>query len=169
MRPRHYIQSDLQSYTVDTATGNNAGLSVLLKETSTRAEIEPPTPWLKDRPANHWPRVTLDTPSLFIYYFLIHIDQHDCKCASERQNVQLSSSSSLFIIKSDRICESLFHVVENLHLTINVWFHIHWRHRRLLCLAEQSVRAWRRARWGAADHDRPLPRAAQVLIAPTQP
>jgi len=30
-------------------------VSVLLKDTSTRAGIEPPTPCLKDRPANHWP------------------------------------------------------------------------------------------------------------------
>jgi len=41
------------------ATGSNTGLSVLLKDTSTRAGIEPPTPWLKDRPANHWPTVVL--------------------------------------------------------------------------------------------------------------
>jgi len=32
------------SYTVDTDTGSNSGLSVLLKDTSTRAGIEPPTP-----------------------------------------------------------------------------------------------------------------------------
>jgi len=44
----------LDSYTVDTATGSNSGLSVLLKGTLTRAGIEPPIPWLKDRPANHW-------------------------------------------------------------------------------------------------------------------
>jgi len=47
------------SYTVDAATGSNLGLSVLLKDTSTRAGIEPPTPWLKDTPAIHWPTVTL--------------------------------------------------------------------------------------------------------------
>jgi len=29
-------------------------LSVLLKDASTRAGIEPPTPWLKDGSANHW-------------------------------------------------------------------------------------------------------------------
>jgi len=38
----------------DTARGNNSGLSVLLKDTSTRTGIEPPTPWLEDRPANYW-------------------------------------------------------------------------------------------------------------------
>jgi len=43
----------LHPYTVDTATGSNSGLSVLLKDTSTRAGIEPPTPWLKDGPADH--------------------------------------------------------------------------------------------------------------------
>jgi len=32
------------SYTVETATESNSGLSVLLKDTSTRAGIEPPTP-----------------------------------------------------------------------------------------------------------------------------
>jgi len=44
---------------VDTATGSNSGLSVLLMYTSTRAGIEPSTFWLKDGPANHWPTVTL--------------------------------------------------------------------------------------------------------------
>jgi len=34
----------LASYTVGTTTGSNSGLSVLLKDTSTRAGIEPPTP-----------------------------------------------------------------------------------------------------------------------------
>jgi len=34
----------LHSYTVDKATGSNSVLSVLLKDTSTRAGIEPPTP-----------------------------------------------------------------------------------------------------------------------------
>jgi len=48
----------LQSYTVDTATGSNLGLGVLLKDTSTRVGIEPPTPWLKDGLATHWPTVT---------------------------------------------------------------------------------------------------------------
>jgi len=33
----------LHLYTVDTATGSNSGFSVLLKGTSTRAGIEPPT------------------------------------------------------------------------------------------------------------------------------
>jgi len=47
----------LYSYTVDAATGRNSGLSVLLNETSTRAGIEPPTPWLKDGPATYWPSV----------------------------------------------------------------------------------------------------------------
>jgi len=37
----------LHSYTVDAATGSNSGLSVLLKDTSTRVGIEPQTPWLK--------------------------------------------------------------------------------------------------------------------------
>jgi len=44
----------IQKYTIDTATGNNLWLSVLLKGKSTRAGIEPPTSWLKDRPADHW-------------------------------------------------------------------------------------------------------------------
>jgi len=48
----------LYYYTVDTAAGSNSGLSVLLKDTSTRAGIEPPTPWLKDGPADLWPSVT---------------------------------------------------------------------------------------------------------------
>jgi len=52
-----FFQSDLQSYTVDTATSRHSGLSVLLKDTSTRAGVEPPTPWLKDGPADHWPIV----------------------------------------------------------------------------------------------------------------
>jgi len=39
--------------------------SVLLKDTSTRAGIEPPTPRVKDGPATHWPTVeTLPTPPL---------------------------------------------------------------------------------------------------------
>jgi len=42
---------------IDTATGSNSGLSVLLKDTSTRSGIEPPTPWLKEGPATHWPTV----------------------------------------------------------------------------------------------------------------
>jgi len=50
----------LRSYTVDKATGSNSGLSDLLKDTLTRARIELPTPLLKDRPANHWPPVTLE-------------------------------------------------------------------------------------------------------------
>jgi len=41
----------LHSYTVDAATRSSSGLSVLLKDTSTRAGIEPPTAWLKDGPA----------------------------------------------------------------------------------------------------------------------
>jgi len=47
----HYIQFYLKrltvtshSYTGDSATGSNSGLSVSLKDTSTRAGIEPPTP-----------------------------------------------------------------------------------------------------------------------------
>jgi len=46
----------LHSYTVDAATGSISGTSVLLKDTSARAGTEPPTPWLKDGPATHWPR-----------------------------------------------------------------------------------------------------------------
>jgi len=34
-----------------------SGLGVLLKDTSTRARIEPPTLWLEDGPANFWPTV----------------------------------------------------------------------------------------------------------------
>jgi len=51
----------LHSYIVNAATGSNSGLSVLLKDTSTRAGIEPPTPWLKDGPATHWPIVVFRT------------------------------------------------------------------------------------------------------------
>jgi len=47
-----FIQRDLQSYSVDAATGSTSALSVLLKDTSTRAGIEPPTPRLKDGPAD---------------------------------------------------------------------------------------------------------------------
>jgi len=46
----------LHSDTVEQLQGAS-GLSVLLKGTSTRAKIEPPTPWLKDGPATHWPTV----------------------------------------------------------------------------------------------------------------
>jgi len=35
----------------------NSGLSVLLKDTWTRAGIEPPTPRLKDGPADLWHKV----------------------------------------------------------------------------------------------------------------
>jgi len=45
------------SYTVDAAIGSNSGLSLLLKDASTGVGVEPPTPWLKGRPANHWPTV----------------------------------------------------------------------------------------------------------------
>jgi len=34
-----------------------SGFSALLKDTSTRARIEPPTPWLEDGPTNHRPTV----------------------------------------------------------------------------------------------------------------
>jgi len=49
----------LHSYTVEAATGSRSGLNALLKDTSTRAGIEPPTPWLEDGPADRWPTVTL--------------------------------------------------------------------------------------------------------------
>jgi len=39
-----FIQRDEHSYSVDSATGSHSGLSVLLKGTTTRAGIEPPTP-----------------------------------------------------------------------------------------------------------------------------
>jgi len=47
----------LRSHTVDTATESNSGLSVLLKDTSTQAGIEPHPPFIKGGPANHWPTV----------------------------------------------------------------------------------------------------------------
>jgi len=56
-----FIQSNLPSYNVNTATGSNSAWSVFLKDTSSRMGIQPPTPWLKDRPANHWPTVAHST------------------------------------------------------------------------------------------------------------
>jgi len=53
-----WLRTLLYSDTVDTATGSNSGLSVLLKGTPTRAGIEPPTLWLRDGPATHRPTVT---------------------------------------------------------------------------------------------------------------
>jgi len=63
----------LHSYTVDTATGSNSGLHILLKDKSTRAGIEPP--WLKDGPANHWPTVASFHTALlpFLETFLFHL------------------------------------------------------------------------------------------------
>jgi len=55
----------LHSYTVDTARRSNSGISVLLKDTSTKAGIEPPTPWLKDGPPNHWSTVAPLLPFRF--------------------------------------------------------------------------------------------------------
>jgi len=56
-RMSHFIEltllSTLHSPTVDTATGRKPGLSVLLKDTSTRAGIEPSTSIFKDGAANH--------------------------------------------------------------------------------------------------------------------
>jgi len=42
-------------FKVHTATGSKSELCVLLKATWTRVGIEPPTPWLKDILADHWP------------------------------------------------------------------------------------------------------------------
>jgi len=70
-----FIQSDLQSYTVDKATGSNSGLSVLLKDTSTRAGIESPTPWLKDGPANHWPTVAPIRNKLAIMINMLYFEK----------------------------------------------------------------------------------------------
>jgi len=46
---------------------SNSGWSVLLKDTSTRAGIEPPTLWLKNVPANHWPTVASSNYSPHVF------------------------------------------------------------------------------------------------------
>jgi len=50
------------------ATGRHSGLSALLKDTSTRPGSEPPTPWLKDGPADLWPTVAYN---IIIYVVFI--------------------------------------------------------------------------------------------------
>jgi len=70
----------LHSYTVDAATGSNSGLSVLLKDTSTRAGIEPPTPWLKDGPATHSPIVTDPTWRIHVSVVIVVLL---CVCVGE--------------------------------------------------------------------------------------
>jgi len=66
----------LHSYTGDTATG----LSVLLKDTSTTAGIEPLTPWFKDGPADHWPTVADEFPSPLTVISVSTAAQRDLKC-----------------------------------------------------------------------------------------
>jgi len=56
--PRYRCVSNRKE--VDTDTGSDSGFSVLLKDTWTRAGIEPTTPRSKDGPANNWPTVTLN-------------------------------------------------------------------------------------------------------------
>jgi len=48
------VSDTLHSHTEDTATRNNSGLSVLLKDASIRAGIEPTTPWLEHGSFHHW-------------------------------------------------------------------------------------------------------------------
>jgi len=61
----------LHSYTVDAATGNNSGLSALLRDTSTSLGIEPPTP------IGRWTRYPL-THSLSLRWLLRHKIMYSC-------------------------------------------------------------------------------------------
>jgi len=70
----------LHSDAVDTATGSNSGLSVLLEDTSIRAGIEPPTPvWKTCWPLRHSRTVLLAVVLLSEVHVFSDMSEWDCK------------------------------------------------------------------------------------------